>query len=356
MSLSRLAVLVSSALIGFGLPFPAVAVPSVLVPAATGEDAPLAVTWLERAAAAPDHISYRGTQVITAWGPTGASSATLNIVHAASQGSEISVVGSSSAPGAKAFVQRAGHADASVDGGPLALLKLTYQLAYRCCTELIGRVAVVVEALRQDQTVAARFWIDKTSGLLLQRQLFGSNGTTMVRSTVFTRLAIEKSEFLGHLPPMLPGGIQPIGLGGVEKLRSDGWFCTAELPASLKLYDVHQDPANGSLQFSYSDGLFTASLFEQRGKLDPAAVAGFTEGPVPGVYVRYGMPSYAVWSAGGIVYTLIGDLPAEQLGHVVSAFPRDLPIRLTAVERVGTGLAKIASWLTPVGVLAGKLG
>ena len=351
MSLTRLAVLVSTALIGFGLPAPAIA-----VPASSREDSPIAISWLEKAAAAPNRVSYHGTQIITAWGPKGASSAMLEIVHAADQGSEVTVLGSSSAPGAKAFVQRATNAAAAIDGGPLALLRATYQLAYRCCTELVGRAAVVVDALRDDQTLAARFWIDKGTGLLLQRQLFSTDGKAMVRATVFTELEIEDSEFLSHLPPMAPGGVEALGMGKVDNLRSQGWVCAPELPASLKMYDVHKDTSNGSLQFSYSDGLFNVSLFEQRGVLDRNAVTGFSTTDIPGVYLRYGMPSYVVWSSGGIVYTLIGDLPPDQLGQVVRAFPHDVPEKLSALQRLGTGLAKIATWLTPMGALSGKLG
>jgi sigma-E factor negative regulatory protein RseB len=31
-------------------------------------------------------------------------------------------------------------------------------------------------------------------------------------------------------------------------------------------------------------------------------------------------------------------------------------VKLTAIQRMGTGLAKIATWLTPMGALSGKLG
>jgi sigma-E factor negative regulatory protein RseB len=356
-SLSRLAVLVGTALIGFGLPLPAVATPP---PTAQREDNPTAVSWLERAASAPDRISFHGTQIITSWGPQGASSAMLDIVHAASQGSEITVVGSPSSPGAKAFVQRASLAvGPTVDGGPLALLQATYELVYKCCTDTIGRAAVLIEALRDDQTLAARFWIDRATGLLLQRQLFSQDGKTMVRATVFTDLEIEDSEFLGHLPPMAPGGVESVGMSNVDRLRSQGWTCSAALPGALQLYDVRQDSATNSLQFSYSDGLFTVSLFEQRGELDPAAVAGYTATTTPDgaqIYQRYGMPSYVVWSSGGIVYTLVGDVPYDVLGKVVAAFPHAPPPTVTAVQRMGTGLAKIASWLTPMGALSHKLG
>jgi sigma-E factor negative regulatory protein RseB len=68
------------------------------------------------------------------------------------------------------------------------------------------------------------------------------------------------------------------------------------------------------------------------------------------------MPSYAMWSSNGIVYTVVGDLPYEQLGQVVAAFPHQPPPKVTAVQRMGTGLAKIAMWLTPMGALSRKLG
>jgi negative regulator of sigma E activity len=357
MSLPRLAILVGTALIGFGLPMPAVA---VVAPEAQREDSPTAVSWLERAAAAPDRVSFHGTQIITSWGPQGASSAMLEIVHAAQQGSEISVVGVGASPGAKAFVQRADQTSGpAVDGGPLALLKATYELDYKCCTETIGRPSVLIEALRGDRTLAARFWIDKATGLLLQRQLFTLDGRTMVRATVYTELEVDNSDFLGHLPPMLPGAVASVGLGRLDSLRSQGWTCADALPASLRLYDVHQDSAGGSLQFSYSDGLFTVSVFEQRGALDPAAVAAYTATSTADgakVYVRQGMPSYAVWSSGGIVYTLIGDIPYDVVGQVVAAFPHEAPPKVTAVQRVGIGLAKMALWLTPMGALSRKLG
>lgn len=358
MSLSRLAVLVTTAVIGLGLPSPtAIAAPR---PAAQPGDSPSAVAWLQRAAAAPGRVSFRATQVITAWGPQGASSARLDVVHAAQQGSEVTVLGSGASPGLKAFVQRAGHtATPAVDGAPLALLRANYHLVYQGVAPTIGRTAVLIEALRPDRTVAARFWIDQATGLLLQRQLFGTDGRTTVRATRFTELVVDGSEFLSHLPPLLPDAVRPVGPGEVEALRAQGWTCADALPGQLTLYDAHQDTSTGTLQFSYSDGLFAMSLFEQRGDLDPAAVAGYATTSTPSgaqVFVRPGMPSYAVWSSGGIVYTLVGDLPSGVLSQVVAALPHAPPPRITAVEQTGTGLARIARWLTPMGLLSRERG
>jgi sigma-E factor negative regulatory protein RseB len=344
-----------------GTAFLSVTSPVLLPPAhaAGDDDSASAIRWLQRAAAAPDRVSYRGTQFVTSWGPQGASSALLGIVHSAQQGSQISVLGAGANTGVKAFVQP--HVDAShatVDGSPLALLTATYRLLDAGTGTAVGRTAVVVEARRADSTLAARFWIDKLTGLLLQRYLYTVGGRDLVRTTMFTDLQIEKADFLGHLPPMLPsGGGEDLDTSQAPELRGQGWACSDRLTDSLHLYDVHRD--GGTLRFSYSDGLFNLSVFEMRGELDPGALAGYQASPAPDggtLYVRYGMPSYAVWSSGGIVFTLVGDIPFDVMDRVVRSYPHRTPERDGVLDRVGNGLARMTTWLTPVGAFAGRLG
>jgi len=359
MTLTRVAVVISTVLISFSLPAPAAT--AWTAPAGRDDDSPSAVAWLERAAQAPDRVSFHARQLVTSWGPNGASSALLDVIHVAQQGSQVSAVGSGGSEGATAFVQRNTSHGPSVDGGPLALLKATYELLFVGTTRTLSRKAVVIEARREDGTRAARFWIDQGTGLLLRRQLYTVDGSQLVRSTVFTALRVgPDTEFIGHLAPMLPdSGDDPVGTGEAGAIRAEGWNCADQLPNSLQLYDVHRDSSGNSLQFSYSDGLFNVSVFEQRGKLDAASLAGYTEhataegGPV---YLRYGMPSYAVWESGGIVYTLVGDIPYDVLDRVIAAFPHEPPPKVGALQRVGKGLAKMALWLTPMGALSIKLG
>lgn len=361
--LPRVAVLLGTAFLSVASPW--------LLPASAGPvderspeprpDSANAVRWLQRAAAAPDRVSYRGTQFVTSWGPQGASSAMLQIVHSARQGSEITVLGAGASNGVKAFVQRRdSSARPIVDGGPLSLLTETYELVDAGSGTAAGRAAVLVEAWRPDRTLAARFWIDRMTGLLLQRHLFTVDGRSLVRATVFTDLRIDtsRSDFIRHLPPMLPdGGGEEMDAGHAPALRAEGWNCADRLTDSLRLYDVHRDA--DALRFSYSDGLFNLSVFEQRGDLDPAAVNGYTAVTLPQggvVHLRYGMPSYAVWSSGGIVYTLVGDIPYDVMDRVIRSLPHQPPDDGGPVERVSTGLAKMSMWLTPVGAFAGRLG
>jgi negative regulator of sigma E activity len=351
--LSRVVVLLGTAIFSVTTP--------VLVPSAhaADDDSASAIRWLQRAAAAPDRVSYRGTQFVTSWGPQGASSALLGIVHAADQGSQITVLGAGANNGVQAFVQP--HDDtsrATVDGSPLALLTATYRLVDAGTGTAAGRTAVVVEARRPDGTLAARFWIDKRTGLLLQRHLYTVDGRDLVRTTVFTDLRIEKADFIGHLPPMLPGGGgEDVDTGQAPALRAEGWACADVVTDALRLYDMHRD--GGTLRFSYSDGLFNLSVFEQRGELDPAALSGYQALTMPQgamVYLRYGMPSYAVWSSDGIVFTLVGDIPYDVMDRVIRSFPHQAPDGDGILDRVGNGLAKMTTWLTPVGAFADRLG
>jgi negative regulator of sigma E activity len=335
--------------------------PVLVLPAQAGtsDDSATAVRWLERAAAAPDRVSYRGTQFVTSWGPQGASSAWLDIVHTAQQGTQISVLGAGATNGVKAFVQHHDNAARpAIDGGPLALLTETYKLVDAGTGTAAGRTAAVVEAWRPDQTLAARFWIDRATGLLLQRHVFTVDGRSLVRATVFTDLRIEKHAFLGHLPPMLPGiAGEPVAVSDGPELRAQGWNCSDLLTDSLRLYDVRRDA--DALRFSYSDGLFNVSVFEQRGELDPAELHGYTAVTLPQggvVQIRYGMPSSAVWSSNGIVYTLVGDIPYDVMARVIDWFPHEAADETTALDRLSNGLAKMSKWLTPVGAFAARLG
>jgi sigma-E factor negative regulatory protein RseB len=349
------------AVVLLGTAFLSVTAP-IMVPSAQAkadDDSADAVQWLHRAAAAPDRVSYRGTQFVTSWGPQGASSALLDIVHSAQQGTKITVLGAGANNGVKAFVQRVdADAGATVDGSPLALLAKTYKLVDAGSGAVVGRAAVVVEARRRDSSLAARFWIDKRTGLLLQKYVYTVDGRQLVRSTVFTELRIDGSDFMGHLPPMLPsGGGDDVGTPQARALRAEGWVCSYVLPDSLKLYDVYRDA--GAMRFSYSDGLFNVSVFEQRGRVDPAALSGYQTVMSPQgapVYLRYGMPSYAVWSSNGIVFTLVGDIPYDVMDRVIGAFPHSAERHDGVVDRVGNGLARMAGWLTPVGAFAGRLG
>jgi hypothetical protein len=69
------------------------------------------------------------------------------------------------------------------------------------------------------------------------------------------------------------------------------------------------------LLFFYSDGLFTASVYEQQGDLDWGSLpAGGNDSDVAGTRTRtYHQPSgdVVVWTRDGLVYTCVSDAPSD---------------------------------------------
>ena len=106
-----------------------------------------------------------------------------------------------------------------------------------------------------------------------------------------------------------------------EKLTSvpDGYRAPGS-PAGFELVTRSRHP-DGVLLF-YSDGVFTASVFEQQGDLDWGAL------PKGGTDTRtrtYDEASgdVAVWERNGLVYTCVTDAPSDVFAHMIGALASD---------------------------------
>ncbi|HEV2311280.1 MAG TPA: hypothetical protein VGU73_12230, partial [Acidimicrobiia bacterium] len=93
-----------------------------------------------------------------------------------------------------------------------------------------------------------------------------------------------------------------------------GYNAPEDLGRGYRLLGQYRQP-DGTLQLYYSDGLFTLSLFEQRGAVDWSALPPGTAGKWRGVDLR----SYAasttdavVWGLRGLVITCVSDAPPDQ--------------------------------------------
>ncbi|HET8970250.1 MAG TPA: hypothetical protein VFN19_04255 [Candidatus Nanopelagicales bacterium] len=196
--------------------------------------------------------------------------------------------------------------------------------------QVAGRPALAVQVIRPDGTLAARYWVDEASGLLVRRDLeaAGAGATTTTR---VTGLWLGTAN-VGHLPPIATDGWpQLLGPAELAARRAAGCSCAQTLPGGLTLLQARTErplpPGEGVTHLLYSDGLTAVSLFDEPGRLDPAAVAtltaqGFTATD-PGsrqVLERVGVPGSAdgdgtgewVWQSGGSVLTLVG--PASPRG------------------------------------------
>jgi negative regulator of sigma E activity len=212
-----------------------------------------------------------------------------------------------------------------------------------------GRSTHVVEARRADGTTAARLWLDTESGLPLRREVYNDDGTTRTASA-FIEFSLERAPVPSRsdgIPSTSDGTLRHSDLA---QLRGDGWRCPDRLGEGLVLYEARR--VGEAVHLSYSDGVITVSVFEQRGHLDEERLRGFavreTDGGV--VYSTTGPPAQLVWSVDDWVVTVVADAPAETLDAVLAAMPPNEPEYQSGfLARIGKGAERLASWLNPFG-------
>jgi sigma-E factor negative regulatory protein RseB len=189
-----------------------------------------------------------------------------------------------------------------------------WRLTTRRGPDVAGRPTTEVVATRRDGTVAQRLAVDDETGLVLARSVLERNGR-VERALVFTSITIapattavtaptsaatERAEPIDHVPD---GYVAPGSLGAADLM-------------------TRAREADGLL-FSYSDGLFTTSVFEQQGALDWTSLPdGGTGTELHGTRAqRWSEPSgtVLVWERDGVVYTCVSDAPADVFDASVAA-------------------------------------
>lgn len=294
---------------------------------------------LERAALAGRALSYSGTQYAATWRAGAAAATVTEVQHA---------------PGGPAVVDLPGPADAPVvataalDARLVGLLAASYDLHVTGEGRCAGRRTSVVEARDPGGAVAGRFWLDRVTGLLLRREVYDGAGRP-ARSSAFVDLDVRRPT-AGTAP--LPAAQPAPGTATATALRAQGWPVPESLAGRLRLFAATLSaprPGEHLLHLAYSDGLSTASLFVQRGRLGTRPLAGFAVEQVGRrpVWVRAGAPERAVWSGDGRVWTLVSDAPAETVRAAVTGLPRDPAAREGVLVRLRRGFARLAALLNP---------
>jgi hypothetical protein len=182
-----------------------------------------------------------------------------------------------------------------------------------------GRPATVVVATRPDGTPAQRLAIDDATGLLLARDVLGPSGR-VERSVRFSSIDV------GDKGARVSGPPTAVRTPTAKKLTStpDGYRAPGSA-AGFELVTRSRHP-DGVL-FFYSDGLFTASVFEQQGDLDWGALpSGGTDTKLADTRTRtYHEASgdVAVWERDGLVFTCVTDAPSDVFGRMVGAMASD---------------------------------
>jgi hypothetical protein len=330
--------------------------------AADSDDDPLAVDVLQRSARSWSAVSFTGTQYLTRGGDSGTAGAVVEVVHRAGGPTRVHVLGAGRhevpASGARGWLASAGPVDLLVDA---------YQVRLAGRESVVGRSAEIVEAWRSDGTLAARFWVDTATGLPLRRELLDPRGSVS-QASAFVELAVQ-GRLGGVVAGMAEGsrapgasgggGVRPVGTGtgpalgrdDLEALRHQGMVCPEELGDGLVLYEarrVRVDHGGTAVQLSYSDGLVSLSVFEQPGRLDGDRLEGFSSRQVGAgtVWTRPGPPSWATWSTGESVVTVVSDDPAL-VPAVVAAVPPGDEGGQGLVARLARTASRVAGWFNP---------
>jgi sigma-E factor negative regulatory protein RseB len=327
---------------------PAVAEP---YPAPSGND-PQALALLDRAMTAAQRTPYAGLQFVSTWDGSDAASFLVEVDHVPGQGTAVRVQPTAMTAGSETFTPEGGVGGlGSAGSGELEVLGANYDLALVGAEPVAGRHATVVAVSRRG-VAAARFWVDTATGLMLRREDYDQQGR-IVRASAFVNVSFGAPVMLKHLPPQAARPWrEQVSSAELATMRDNGWTCPIRLLGSLPMYDARRvDGEQGPiLHLSYSDGLSSISLFEQRGRLDAGRLVGFRQDTIDGaaVHVTDGYPRRAVWSAGGTVYTLIADAPAETMAAALASLPHDRD-ESGILDRVRRGIGRVGSWLNPFG-------
>jgi sigma-E factor negative regulatory protein RseB len=304
-----------------------------------------ALFQLQRVAAAELSVSYTGQQTLSSWSGAGNSTMQVTVQHVAGEGSWIQQV---KAGGGGSPVYQADR-PAELNARVVALLATNYSLSVSGVVECAGRAARQITVRYSDTgKLAGTFWVDKDTGLLLRRELYDRSGG-LVRSTAFLDVSLGVTS---PTPAPKPTGPHPkervLDNAQLRDLRTDGWTVPDKLGDNLVLYDARREDGDDGtvLHLSYSDGLFSASLFAQRGRLDP--MDGWVQRRIADaeVYQKPGLSQWAVWDGGDTVYTLIADGPDTLVSDAVAAVPH-VEHAHGVTGRVRRGVDRVFSWLDP---------
>lgn len=325
--------------------------PAPLATSSAGDD-PQAVQRLRSAVAAPLDYAYHGTRVITLADDTQLLTVRVEVDHAPDQGTSFYTGGTPDS--SASFLEAGPTADVDrLSTEAFEELVAAFDIQVGVPTDHLGRPTVVIEA-RRDGQLAARFWVDEASGLLMRRDVY--DGRQLARSSRFTSLTVMRQAGSSDSPPRTSAlTANTLSLQFSPALRDEGWSCPDSLPGAGSLISLRRlEGAQQGVQATYTDGLFTTSVFQQRGRLDPHSVDNLAEtfdwtqlGGGSSVYVRSGWPTVAVWQSGPFIYTVITDAMPSAAEDVFFSLPHEATPEWRSDNRVATGLGRMWALLDP---------
>ncbi len=204
-----------------------------------------------------------------------------------------------------------------------------------------------------------RLYVDEATDLVVRRETFDADGRP-TRLIAFTSLdVVAEMPAVDGLPGspatehiVQAGGRSTMSPDSLEILDDTGWEVPAGLPGGFDLdtgYALSSEEG-GALHLVYSDGLYTLSIYQQHGDLDPTSALGAVASTAgDGRVWRWpgADPERAIWSRDGLTYTAVSDAPADALLLALAGLPTETPPSL--VQRTRSRAARVGRWLWPFG-------
>jgi sigma-E factor negative regulatory protein RseB len=315
-----------------------------------------ALRLLGQAAQAAISMSYQGQEVVTRWSDGSGSVLVSDIWHVS--GGQTVTQTTAAGNSLSSLPYLSSDDDSQTPEGVLGvtaplvrLLETHYTVVYAGSGSADSRTAQVVEARREDGSLAARFWLDDATKLPLEREVFDS-ASHVISQDVFiqVRFSGQAQAAMPVSGPSDPPGpwADPLSHAQLLALPAQGWLVPAGLPGGLSLFTgARTTTSTGTvLDLGYSDGLSVVSVFEQRGHL-AAELDGWQRTTVDGhvIYVAEPDRRSLTWSTRGMVYTVMADAPVQTVDAVVGVLPHDTPPGFW--NRMSRGFARLASWVNP---------
>lgn len=319
-------------------------------------ESPLA--WLRSAAEAPRRTSYAGTKTVTVW--AGAVQASqVRVYHAApdrtrleypaagTQPARIVVITGRAAvefiPARNEIIRRPAPAadEEGLTRGVLPRILENYDVLFDGAEEVAGRPTRIIDVRgRLPGRPRLRIWVDDGTRLILRFERYGPGGA-LREASAFLSIEVNPplSADLFTLAP--PPGVRvqtrpPGGRLTLEQIAQRVGFTPrlpGYLPAGYRRAGSRVTTIRGTLAavFAFSDGVSTLTLFESRGPQgSPRGGRPVRIGAADGTMIPRGVATLLHWNAGGISFTLVGDLPQDELIRVGASVPQPRASRVPA--------------------------
>jgi hypothetical protein len=226
-------------------------------------------------------------------------------------------------------------------GGLLApALERTYELVRQDGPTVAGRPTELL-LLRRDGELRERLAIDEATGLVLLREVYGSEGKPV---RIVRVLELETAPVAQPAAGAATRSDQPRFLS-VSRLSSR-YPAPASLDGGYRRVGAYRH--SRGVQLLYSDGLHGLSLFTEPGPLAPGALPGGGEpvwvGRTAAVHYTWPGGEVITWESGRMVHTLVGDgTTADLLAAAASVPPPGRPSVLDRVRATSRTVAELIS-------------